>query len=163
MASSDTARSGSPSSAHTIEWKHESQSHSHGYVVLFGQVKPGSRQWEESTSRALRRSSAASGACVLPMAGTLTCMPSMSQRVAFVSFRFGATDGVSVVARTWMDALAAMGADVVTVTGGPTDATRTRTGSSTGSVPTTTSLPNRSNRPCGQRWTTSTWPWSRTC
>ncbi len=40
-----------------------------------------------------------------------------------MSFRFGATDGVSVVARTWMDALAAMGADVVTVTGGPTDAT----------------------------------------
>jgi len=47
----------------------------------------------------------------------------MSQRVAFVSFRFGATDGVSVVARTWMDAFAAMGAEVVTVTGGPTEAT----------------------------------------
>lgn len=47
----------------------------------------------------------------------------MSQRVAFVSFRFGATDGVSVVARTWMDALSAMGADVLTVTGGPTEAT----------------------------------------
>lgn len=47
----------------------------------------------------------------------------MSHRVAFVSFRFGATDGVSVVARTWMDAVAALGAEVVTVTGGPTDAT----------------------------------------
>jgi glycosyltransferase involved in cell wall biosynthesis len=47
----------------------------------------------------------------------------MSQRVAFVSFRFGATDGVSVVARTWMDSFAAMGAEVVTVTGSPTEAT----------------------------------------
>lgn len=47
----------------------------------------------------------------------------MSQRVAFVSFRFGATDGVSVVARTWMDTLAATGAEIVTVTGGPTAAT----------------------------------------
>jgi glycosyltransferase involved in cell wall biosynthesis len=47
----------------------------------------------------------------------------MSPTVAFVSFRFGATDGVSVVARTWMDAVAAMGADVVTVTGTPTEAT----------------------------------------
>lgn len=47
----------------------------------------------------------------------------MSHRVAFVSFRFGATDGVSVVARTWMDTLAARGAEVVTVTGGPTAAT----------------------------------------
>lgn len=47
----------------------------------------------------------------------------MSQKVAFVSFRFGATDGVSVVARTWMDAFAAMGAEVVTVSGGPTEAT----------------------------------------
>ncbi len=47
----------------------------------------------------------------------------MSQRVAFVSFRFGATDGVSVVARTWMDVLADRGADVLTVSGGPTTAT----------------------------------------
>jgi glycosyltransferase involved in cell wall biosynthesis len=47
----------------------------------------------------------------------------MSQRVAFVSFRFGATDGVSVVARTWMDTLAGTGAEVLTVTGGPTQAT----------------------------------------
>jgi glycosyltransferase involved in cell wall biosynthesis len=47
----------------------------------------------------------------------------MSQRVAFVSFRFGATDGVSVVARTWMDTISALGADVVTITGGPTEAT----------------------------------------
>lgn len=47
----------------------------------------------------------------------------MSPRVAFVSFRFGATDGVSVVARTWMDAVAARGAEVLTVTGTPTEAT----------------------------------------
>jgi glycosyltransferase involved in cell wall biosynthesis len=47
----------------------------------------------------------------------------MSQTVAFVSFRFGATDGVSVVARTWMDVFAARGDRVLTVTGGPTEAT----------------------------------------
>lgn len=47
----------------------------------------------------------------------------MAARVAFVSFRFGATDGVSVVARTWMDVFAAAGAHVRTVTGGPTEAT----------------------------------------
>lgn len=37
--------------------------------------------------------------------------------VAFCSFRFGPSDGVSVVARTWMDAFSAAGYDVVTVTG----------------------------------------------
>jgi glycosyltransferase involved in cell wall biosynthesis len=47
----------------------------------------------------------------------------MAPRAAFLSFRFGATDGVSVVARTWMDAMDAMGFDVVTVTGSPTRAT----------------------------------------
>lgn len=47
----------------------------------------------------------------------------MSQRVAFVSFRFGATDGVSVVARTWMEVLHRRGDEVLTVTGGPTEAT----------------------------------------
>jgi glycosyltransferase involved in cell wall biosynthesis len=47
----------------------------------------------------------------------------MSQTVAFVSFRFGATDGVSVVARTWMDVFAARGDRVLTVTGGATEAT----------------------------------------
>jgi glycosyltransferase involved in cell wall biosynthesis len=47
----------------------------------------------------------------------------MAPRAAFLSFRFGATDGVSVVARTWMHAMDAMGFDVVTVTGSPTEAT----------------------------------------
>lgn len=37
--------------------------------------------------------------------------------VAFASFRFGATDGVSVVARTWMDTFATLGFDVVRVAG----------------------------------------------
>ncbi len=41
----------------------------------------------------------------------------MSPRAAFVSFRFGDTDGVSVVARTWMTAFVEAGYDVVTVTG----------------------------------------------
>ena len=41
----------------------------------------------------------------------------MSPRAAFVSFRFGDTDGVSVVARTWMSAFRDVGYDVVTVTG----------------------------------------------
>lgn len=36
---------------------------------------------------------------------------------AFLSFRLGLTDGVSVVAQTWMDALSAAGFDVVTVAG----------------------------------------------
>lgn len=41
---------------------------------------------------------------------------------AFLSFRLGLTDGVSVVARTWMDAMRAMGFDVLTVAGeGPVD------------------------------------------
>lgn len=41
---------------------------------------------------------------------------------AFVSFRLGGTDGVSVVAATWIEAVAAMGFDVVTVAGeGPVD------------------------------------------
>ncbi len=47
----------------------------------------------------------------------------MAPRAAFLSFRFGATDGVSVVARTWMHAMDDMGFDVVTVTGTPTEAT----------------------------------------
>jgi glycosyltransferase involved in cell wall biosynthesis len=41
---------------------------------------------------------------------------------AVVSFRLGGTDGVSVVAATWIDALRSMGFDVVTVAGeGPVD------------------------------------------
>jgi glycosyltransferase involved in cell wall biosynthesis len=41
---------------------------------------------------------------------------------AIVSFRLGLTDGVSIVADTWRDALAGMGFDVVTVAGeGPVD------------------------------------------
>lgn len=41
---------------------------------------------------------------------------------AIVSFRLGLTDGVSIVAGTWADALEAMGFDVVTVAGeGPVD------------------------------------------
>ena len=43
----------------------------------------------------------------------------MAPRAAFVSFRFGMTDGVSVVARTWMDAFEQFGFDVVTVASGP--------------------------------------------
>ena len=43
----------------------------------------------------------------------------MAPRAAFLSFRFGLTDGVSVVARTWMDAFEQFGFDVVTVTGAP--------------------------------------------
>ena len=41
----------------------------------------------------------------------------MAPRAAFLSFRFGLTDGVSVVARTWMDAFEQFGFDVITVTG----------------------------------------------
>src|SRR4051794_13419743 len=41
----------------------------------------------------------------------------MAPRAAFLSFRFGPTDGVSVVARTWMAAFERFGFDVVTVTG----------------------------------------------
>ena len=37
--------------------------------------------------------------------------------VAFLSFRFGSTDGVSVVARSWMAAFESFGFDVVTVAG----------------------------------------------
>jgi mannosylglucosylglycerate synthase len=37
---------------------------------------------------------------------------------AFVSFRFGSTDGVSIVARQWMDAFRSFGFDVRTVAGG---------------------------------------------
>jgi len=43
----------------------------------------------------------------------------MAKRAAFLSFRFGLTDGVSVVARTWMDALTEFGFEVITVTGEP--------------------------------------------
>jgi glycosyltransferase involved in cell wall biosynthesis len=43
---------------------------------------------------------------------------------AFVSFRLGGTDGVSVVAATWIDAVRSLGFDVVTVAGeGPVDRT----------------------------------------
>ncbi|MEI7886068.1 MAG: glycosyltransferase family 4 protein [Actinomycetes bacterium] len=41
----------------------------------------------------------------------------MATRAAFLSFRFGLTDGVSVVARTWMDAFEEFGFEVLTVTG----------------------------------------------
>ncbi len=47
----------------------------------------------------------------------------MAPRAAFVSFRFGATDGVSVVARTWMEALSSFGFEVSTVSGEPTRST----------------------------------------
>lgn len=47
----------------------------------------------------------------------------MGRSVAFLSFRFGATDGVSVVARSWMRAFDELGAQVVTVTGSSTEAT----------------------------------------
>ena len=41
---------------------------------------------------------------------------------ALVSFRLGLTDGVSIVASSWADALASFGFDVVTVAGeGPVD------------------------------------------
>jgi len=41
---------------------------------------------------------------------------------AFLSFRFGPTDGVSVVARTWMDAFESFGFEVTTIAGdGPVD------------------------------------------
>ncbi|HTO01893.1 MAG TPA: glycosyltransferase family 4 protein [Microthrixaceae bacterium] len=41
----------------------------------------------------------------------------MSQRVGFLSFRFGTTDGVSAVTRTWMEAFRSFGFDVVTISG----------------------------------------------
>ncbi len=44
----------------------------------------------------------------------------MGPHVAFVSFRFGRTDGVSVVTRTWIDAFRAFGFDVRTVSDGST-------------------------------------------
>ena len=47
----------------------------------------------------------------------------MGRSVAFLSFRFGATDGVSGVARSWMHAFEELGARVVTVTGSDTEAT----------------------------------------
>jgi mannosylglucosylglycerate synthase len=43
----------------------------------------------------------------------------MAPRAAFLSFRFGPTDGVSVVARSWIEAFRDFGYDVVDVTGGP--------------------------------------------
>ncbi len=44
-------------------------------------------------------------------------MAALMTRCAFVSFRFGPTDGVSVVARRWMDAFGSFGFEVGTVTG----------------------------------------------
>lgn len=41
----------------------------------------------------------------------------MSPVVAFLSFRFGPTDGVSVVARTWMRSLRRLGFEVITISG----------------------------------------------
>jgi hypothetical protein len=38
-------------------------------------------------------------------------------RAAVLSFRLGGTDGVAVVARSWAEALASFGFDVVTVAG----------------------------------------------
>lgn len=48
-----------------------------------------------------------------------TDRPSDRPTVAVCTFRLGPTDGVSVVARTWMDVLAGAGFQVVTVTGAP--------------------------------------------
>lgn len=47
-------------------------------------------------------------------------MAQMAPHAAFVSFRFGRTDGVSVVTRTWIDAFRDVGFDVSTVSGGTT-------------------------------------------
>lgn len=41
----------------------------------------------------------------------------MSPRVGFLSFRFGNSDGVSAVARTWMDAFESFGFEVTSITG----------------------------------------------
>jgi mannosylglucosylglycerate synthase len=41
----------------------------------------------------------------------------MTPRAAFLSFRFGPTDGVSVVAGSWMDAFESIGFEVLTVAG----------------------------------------------
>ena len=41
----------------------------------------------------------------------------MTSRCAFLSFRFGTTDGVSIVARSWMRILADLGFEIVTVAG----------------------------------------------
>src|SRR4051812_35535888 len=91
---------------------------------------------------------------------------------AVLSFRLGGTDGVSVVAATWIDALRATGFDVVTVAGeGPVDRrvpdlaigrwpdgrpvwwARVR--------PRPTSSRRWSGR-SGPRWPTPIWWWSRT-
>ena len=59
---------------------------------------------------------------------------------AFVSFRLGGTDGVSVVARSWMSAFADAGYDVVTVTGDHA-ADRTVEGIGIDAAPTTSTEP----------------------
>ena len=64
----------------------------------------------------------------------------MTPRAAFVSFRFGDTDGVSVVARSWMSAFADAGYDVVTVTGDQA-ADRTVVGIGIDAAPTTSVEP----------------------
>lgn len=62
-------------------------------------------------------------------------------RVAFVSFRFGPTDGVSVVARSWMSIMVDLGYEVVTVTGeGPADRHVEGIGLAPGPAPDTDAL-----------------------
>ncbi len=75
----------------------------------------------------------------------------------FVSFRLGLTDGVSIVAANWAQAMRGLGFDVITVAGeGPVD--RLVPG-----LALDATVPPRPRRGRGRVWATPIWWWSRTC
>ncbi len=79
---------------------------------------------------------------------------------AIVSFRLGLTDGVSIVADSWAEALDRLGFDVVTVAGeGPVDRTGRRPGDRRHGSTAAAGRRESSDARCA----TPTSSWSRTC
>lgn len=116
--SSARARSSRPRASQINAWKHESHSHSQGYTSVLGAVYP----WSTHAASMIGATRAAISSRVGTWSGSgiVVSMPVC----AFVSFRLGLTDGVSVVARHWQDAVTTLGFDPYTVAGeGPVDRT----------------------------------------
>ena len=116
--SSEIARSGWSRSAQISAWKQLSHSHNHGYTSVFGAVYPSSTHASAMTEP--------TAAAIGPVVGSVSRSGMVDDMpvCAFVSFRLGLTDGVSIVTGHWQRAVESFGYDTITVAGeGPVDRT----------------------------------------
>ncbi len=100
-----------------MAWKHESQSHWNGYIpVVRDGVALGTPAGVEHRA-----------GCGSQVTARYRCLAAHERALAmptcaFLSFRLGETDGVSIVAHEWMEAFRPFGFDVRSVAGeGPVD------------------------------------------